>query len=230
MNYQRQDLLEMLAAEYVVGTLRGAARRRFERLCRTSAAAGAARSRWEDRLATLALQLEPIEPRERVWRGIRSIIGAQMRAPARTRVDMRRWLPLAAAAALVGLAVWLGPRLLTTPAPTRVVAILGVDTQHPQWRIERSTDAHRLIVQTLGAMSANARQSYELWAMPRDGRPPVSLGLLPQRGEVARTLSETQSLALLAAGKLAVSVEPPGGSPTGAPTGPVIMVGAVVSS
>jgi anti-sigma-K factor RskA len=40
-------------------------------------------------------------------------------------------------------------------------------------------------------------------------------------------LSATQSAALLTAGKLAVSIEPPGGSPTGAPTGPVVMVGVI---
>lgn len=227
MNYERNDLLEMLAAEYVVGTLAGAARRRFERLCSVSAAANDARSRWEDRLAILALRLAPIQPRERVWRQIRELIGAQ--APVRVRVPRRRWLPLAAAAALVGLAVWLGPRWLNAPAPTRVVVILGADTRHPQWRIERSSDARRLKASVFAAMPANARTSYELWALSPDGKP-VSLGLLPLQGEVARVLSEAQSAALLAAVKLAVSIEPTGGSPTGAPTGPVIMVGAVVSS
>jgi anti-sigma-K factor RskA len=71
------------------------------------------------------------------------------------------------------------------------------------------------------------QKTYELWALPRDGKPPVSLGLLPRQGESARPLSEHQSAALMAAGKLAVSIEPPGGSPTGTPTGPVIMVGEI---
>ena len=234
MIYDRAELLELLAADYVVGTLRGAARRRFERVCLGSAAAQGARNRWEDRLATLSLRLNPIEPREQVWQRIRDQIGATRitpkSAPARARFGFKTYLPLAAAAALVGIAVWLGPRLLQAPTSTQVVAVLGVDTTHPQWRIERSTDAHRVRVVTVAAMTASSQKAYELWALPRDGKPPVSLGLLPLQGEIARELSAPQSAAILAAGKLAVSVEPPGGSPTGAPTGPVIMVSAVVNS
>jgi len=228
MNYARGETIEMLAAEYVVGTLRGPARRRFERLCAVSAAAAAARGRWEDRLAALALQLNPVEPRDQVWRNIRAALAADTRAsaPARPR-RMTRWLPLAVAAALLGIAVWLGPRLLTRPEPTVAVTVLGADPAHAQWRVERSADAHRLRVVTIAALAANPDKTYELWALPRDGQPPVSLGLLPRQGEIARGLTERQTAALLAAGKLAVSIEPQGGSPTGAPTGPVVMVGVI---
>jgi anti-sigma-K factor RskA len=93
--------------------------------------------------------------------------------------------------------------------------------------VERTADAHRLRIVTLATLASNPAQVYELWALPRDGKPPVSLGLLPRQGDIARQLNDTQSAALLAAGKLAVSIEPPGGSPTGAPTGPVVMVGVI---
>jgi anti-sigma-K factor RskA len=227
MNYERGELIEMLAAEYVLGTLRGPARRRFERLCAANAAADAARIRWEDRLAALALQLKPEQPRDEVWRRIRGAIGADAHAPSVARPRWVRWLPLAAAAALLGFAVWLGPRLGLGPAPTLVVTVLGEDTAHAQWRIERTADAHRLRIVTIATLAANPDKTYELWALPRDGKPPVSLGLLPRQGDIARPLNATQSAALLTAGKLAVSIEPPGGSPTGAPTGPVVMVGVI---
>jgi len=235
MNYERGDVIEMLAAEYVLGTLRGPARRRFERLWATTAAADAARIRWEDRLAALALQLKPIQPRDEVWNRIRDAIAADIRGAladdTRAGIGARRrkvrWLPLAAAAALLGFAVWLGPRWLTRPEPTVALTVLGADPAHAQWRVERSADAHRLRVVTVAALASNPANAYELWALPRDGKPPVSLGLLPRRGEIARALTERQSAALLAAGKLAVSIEPPDGSPTGAPTGPVVMVGTI---
>jgi anti-sigma-K factor RskA len=242
MNYERGDMIEMLAAEYVLGTLRGAPRRRFERLCASNAAADAARIRWEDRLAALALKLKPEQPRDEVWRRIRGAIGADVAdAPPRTGAPaggaagprrVVRWLPLAAAAALLGFAVWLGPRLLHGPTPTvavttLVVTTLGADPAHAQWRVERTADAHRLRVVTLATLAANPEKAYELWALPGDGKPPVSLGLLPRQGDIARPLNDIQSAALLAAGKLAVSIEPPGGSPTGAPTGPVVMVGVI---
>jgi anti-sigma-K factor RskA len=225
MNYDNSELLEQLAAEYVIGTLRGAARRHFTRLCETLPTANAARVRWEDRLATLALALVPIEPRARIWQGIYQQITAAKVTSIGSRLRPRQWLPLAAAAVLLGIAVWLGPRLLSPP--TQVVAVLGADVQHPQWRIERTADAHQLRVTAISAMTSNPQRAFELWALPRGGKAPVSLGLLPRDGKAAYKLSNVQTAAVLAADKLAVSVEPPGGSPTGAPTGPVIMVGAV---
>jgi anti-sigma-K factor RskA len=227
MNYDQSELLEQLAAEYVVGTLRGAARRRFARVCERLPAASAARARWEDRLAALALTLEPMQPRALIWQGIVQQITAAKVTPigSRQRLRPRQWLPLAVAAALLGIAVWLGPRWLSPS--TQVVAVLGSDVQHPQWRIERTADAHQLHATALVAMTSSPQRAFELWALPPGGKAPVSLGLLPRDGKVSYELSPVQSAAVLAAVNLAVSVEPPGGSPTGAPTGPVIMVGAV---
>ena len=52
MNYNRADLLDRLASEYVLGTLHGAARRRFDKLLSESPAARAAVQAWEQRLGT----------------------------------------------------------------------------------------------------------------------------------------------------------------------------------
>ena len=63
-------------------------------------------------------------------------------------------------------------------------------------------------------------KALELWAVPAQGAP-RSLGLVS--AERATTVLRTQLLKDTAA--FAVSVEPPGGSPTGAPTGPIVSVG-----
>jgi anti-sigma-K factor RskA len=63
----------------------------------------------------------------------------------------------------------------------------------------------------------------ELWALP-EGSAPVSLGLMPATGAVRLALNDRQRSALAAATNVAVSDEPPGGSPTGAPTGAVLYV------
>jgi anti-sigma-K factor RskA len=227
MNYDNAELLEQLAAEYVLGTLHGAARRRFARVCERLPAASAARARWEDRLAALALALEPVQPRDSIWQGIVRQVTASKVTPigSRQRLRPRQWLPLAAAAALFGIAVWLGPRWLSPSV--QVVAVLGADVEHPQWRIERTANAHRLHATALSAMTSSPQRAFELWALPPGGKAPVSLGLLPRDGKASYDLSAVQSAAVLAAVNLAVSVEPAGGSPTGAPTGPVIMVAAV---
>ena len=79
-------------------------------------------------------------------------------------------------------------------------------------------------IAVLGGETIAADRSLELWALPRNGSAPVSLGLIPRAQGLSVALLEPQRAALLAADKVAVSLEPRGGSPTGAPTGPVVHV------
>ena len=61
MKSANRELLDRLAAEYVLGTLRYRARRRFERWL-LSPQVGAIVKAWEDRLAGLEPQLAPVTP------------------------------------------------------------------------------------------------------------------------------------------------------------------------
>jgi anti-sigma-K factor RskA len=224
MNYEYPLLLQSLAAEHVLGTLRGAARRRFERLCVRSDAARGALHRWEEDWADLSLSLTPLTPSARVWAGLEQRLFAAGRAAPRVR-RWRAW-PLAAAAGLVAVAFIVGLIMHQRPAPLETLAVLGPDTTHPVWRIERRAPLTALTIRVVGAAQPPEGKSYELWALPRGGSP-VSLGLLPAAGTYERSLSAAQRAALLASDKVAVSVEPAGGSPTGSPTGPVIIVSSL---
>ncbi len=83
-----------------------------------------------------------------------------------------------------------------------------------------SPDRRQLTVQPLQKVSLTSDQSLELWALKKDG-PPASLGVI-----AADKLTAVNQRALPKDTKgLAVSLEPLGGSPTGAPTGPVLFVG-----
>ena len=219
MRYDRPELHEPLAAEYVLGTLRGVARRRFARLCAVNAAARARVQRWEDDLCGLSAALPPVQPAPRVWRGLEQ----RLFAP---RAPRRRW-QLALAAGLVGLALLLG--LLVRELPRthlETLAVLGPDATHALWRVERPRELTSLTIRTVGRVQLAPDKAYELWALPR-GAAPVSLGLLPASGTLERALSGAQSAALLASDKVAVSLEPAGGSPSGAPTGPIVIVVSV---
>jgi anti-sigma-K factor RskA len=57
----------------------------------------------------------------------------------------------------------------------------------------------------------------------------VSLGLMPRSGRGTLQLSDAQRLALSRSRQIAISLEPWGGSPTGAPTGPVLYVAEVAT-
>ena len=226
MNYEQAELLDRLAAEYTLGTLRGRARRRFERLLADSAAARSAVYRWEDHWSALSRTVPPVEPSPQVWAAVnRRLFGGDAAAGAAPRVRRRRAWQLAAAAGLVAVVLIAGLIMRQlAPPPLQTLAVLGTDTAHPVWRLERRLPLTALNIEVVGAVPEAAGKSYELWALPRGGAAPVSLGLLPAAGRAERTLSEPQRLALLAADKVAVSVEPAGGSPTGSPTGPIVIV------
>jgi anti-sigma-K factor RskA len=224
MRYETQELLDRLAAEHVLGTLRGPARRRFERLCAESAAARGALHRWEDDWSVLSRSLRPIQPSERVWANVnRRLFGARSAAP---RVSRWRTWQLAAAASLIAVALIVGLIVHQQQPPLQTLAVLGTDSAHPLWRIERRTQLAALTIRVVGPVQRLPGKAYELWALPRGGAP-VSLGLLPAGGTYERTLNSAQRAALLAADKVAVSVEPAGGSPTGSPTGPVVIVASL---
>jgi anti-sigma-K factor RskA len=66
-----------------------------------------------------------------------------------------------------------------------------------------------------------------LWLIAEGGAP-VSLGLLEPQGPSRITVPDDLR-PVLAGATLAVSDEPPGGSPTGQPTGAVLAAGVFVS-
>ena len=101
---------------------------------------------------------------------------------------------------------------------------------HPLWNVERSVNAYTLKIRALQNVQTNPQSAYELWALPGDGTSPVSLGLLPRSGSVDRRLTTAQRDALLRSKRIAVSLEPQGGSPTGSPTGPVLILADVQQS
>lgn len=87
-----------------------------------------------------------------------------------------------------------------------------------------------LLYPPLQAVQSDPPKAYELSAVPRNGQAPVSLGLLPRNLTIQRALSAAQRAALLGANRLAVSLEPLGGSKTGHATGPVLYVADVSSA
>lgn len=219
MNYHHPDRLEQLAAAYVLGTLRGPARNRFDRLCVHSDTAAAALRRWEDRLMPMLPVLMPVTPSKKVWGQIERRVRIQSAAPGR---GVRTWRWAVAGALALSLIVGVSIRLLNPPLQS--VAAIGQEAGQPVWRVSRTTDSDALTLVALRAVQTNPQMAYELWALPRDGKPPVSLGLLPRNGRIERKLTTGQRAGLVGSDRVAVSLEPPLGSPTGQPTGPILYV------
>jgi anti-sigma-K factor RskA len=226
MNYERPlERLASLADEYAVGTLAGRARRRFERVLAASAVARRAVHEAEDRLLALGELLPVAQPSPATWAAIeRRVFAAQARSTSPTRSTGWRF---ALAAAIVGLAIGIGWLVYRAESP-RAVEVAQVRTEGGAalWTVSIDPSATRLTTKASPAVRPPDGHDYELWALPQGGAP-VSLGLLPARGVAERALDATQRTALRSAPKVAVSLEPVGGSPTGAPTGPVLYVADV---
>lgn len=226
---------ELLAGEYVLGTLDAAARRELE----ADAAMRGEIHAWERRLAPLALGVAPVAPRPLVWLNLQHAIGGgALRSPVASAVQPYRWLrawaSLATAASLVlGFGLYreatrpaAAPVVITERVPAQVyVTQLAVPKSTMHWTVSIAAD--RLAVRAGGeAPAAAAKLDAELWLITASG--PVSLGVIPKSGEVRRAVSEGLSFA--AGATLAVSLEPPGGSPTGSPTGPVVTTATLLQA
>ena len=174
---------------------------------------------WEERLTPLALAVPPVQPSAAVWPAIAKRIGADARPS--------RWRALAAALAAIavlgiGWMLWDDLR----PREPQATATLAIEEGAPLWRVDLAADGDHLEIEAVGAVSYPSDRSRELWALPA-GAAPVSLGLLPKSGSIRVALDDRQRAALAQSEQVAVSDEPQGGSPTGAPTGEVLGVAPI---
>lgn len=251
MKYDDPTLRDSLAAEYALGTLRGRARRRFERLMAEDAGLRDLVAGWEARLNGLAEAVAPVAPSPGIWAGIERQIG-----PAATSrpVVRRSWFDrlfgaptgpvptlasaglwycvsfwrsagLATAAAAIALAIFVAVRPPAPLSPSHVALLAGEDAR-PVMLARLDAKSGHLEIYPVNLPAVPADRSLELWLVPAGGEGIRSLGVVDPKG-YARELAPGD-VAELATGALAISLEPIGGSPTGVATGPVIYVGPVV--
>jgi len=216
---------ELLAAEYALGVLAEADRAAAE--ARIARDHGFARlvSHWEERLSPWAAEISEVAPGPQVWDRIAATLPPQTRSSGLWQnLGFWRGFGIAAgafAAACLGAVIYLGT-LIQQPL---VATIEGGGHRHFVATIDTSRGTVAVVP---AAFSPDATRVPELWLIPPDGRPrPV--GLL--RGDQTVTLTLPADLAAFAKkdAVLAVSLEPPGGSTTGLPTGPVIATGKLTS-
>jgi anti-sigma-K factor RskA len=226
----RNDL-EGLAGEYVLGTLDADERRAAE--ARAAADPGFRRSvaDWELRLQPLADAAPAATPSAGVFDRILARIDASpIAAPAAgsgnvvaLRRSVVRWR-ITTAIVGVAAAVLAGIVVIDRSAPgaqSEFVAVLTAEGAKPAFvatvDVRKGTIAVRRV-----AAAAPVDKSYELWAVAPNAAP-RSLGLV-EEVSLSRILQVAPSGDIT----LAVSLEPKGGSKTGAPTGPVVFTGALV--
>ncbi|GGD78806.1 anti-sigma factor [Lacimicrobium alkaliphilum] len=222
MNYHTESLRNALAAEYVLGTLRGGARRRYQQLIMTNQSIAETTWLWEQYLNGMGGDITPVAPGENVWESIQEKLGfvnknasvSEFKAPSKHQSRFWRGPALLAfAASLLIAVVWtsLSPSLAP---PVTHIAVVNDQKTNPLWLIEISDQ--QLRVRATDQLVALADKDFELWIVPANGNSPISLGVLPKNGELS--VPAPDSLKSVPINVLAVSLEPLGGSPTGQPT------------
>lgn len=221
-NGARDD--DVVAGEYALGVLSAAERDRVQRRMKEDAGFAARVAEWDERLQPMSGEVPEVQAPRRVWTELEASL---FRGEARpeglwSSLSLWRWLTVAAStAAAASLAFLLV--LPPAPAPSPLVAALHSGDAGPTFLAKVDPASGSLVIRVATA-EPKADKVPELWLIPEDGKP-RSLGVIEKEGQTAvvvpadlRGFASTKSA-------LAISLEPPGGSPTGQPTGPVIAVG-----
>ena len=237
---------EALAAEYVLGTLDANERAQAEALHASDQEFAARVRYWENYLGELVDGVAPVEPRRDLFPGIKARI-ARETATSGVRganvIDLTRRLnrwrgaAIAASALAASLLVFVAlrdyaPDYLPSalrPDGVRYVAVIQQSKDAPAFLLTVDTGNKSFTVRRVGAEPPQGR-AYELWLVHDKFPGPRSLGVVSEHEFTRPAAFANFDPQIINEATYAVSVEPPGGSPTGAPTGPVVFTGRLIEA
>ena len=213
------------AAELALGVLDGDDRAGALRRLIAEPAFAREVEQWRDHFGLLFAGVAESAPPESLLPGVEARIGGA-REVAAIQIS-NPWKPAAMAASIAALAM---TAVAFRPAPVvpvavatapMIAAMASADSNGSQPALY---DADAGTVKMPGALSIPAGRSAQLWAIDGD-KPPIPLGVFREAGP-GLYVAEAKMGAVIAPGtKLAITIEPLGGSPTGKPTGAVIASG-----
>jgi anti-sigma-K factor RskA len=240
MKLNSPELQSRLAAEYVLGTMKGAARRRFEDYLRMPGHTPLrdAVAKWEAHLTPLADVVPAVEPPKRVWSRIEAQLfngktalsaGSSSQNAVKTPANkglfgsFTFWRNLGLGAS--SLAAVLLVALITLRADQDPMMMAVLEDQGVARMVVEQPKSGMLMVKMVKPWKPSPNNSIELWVIPTDGKP-RSLGVVNDTGETKMATGD-MDIKLADGLVFALSKEPKGGSPTGQPTGMILCKGAI---
>lgn len=221
---------DMLAAEYALGVLDAPERALAAARIAADPEFAAEVAAWEARLAPLAAEVSKADPPQTLWPRIAARLGGR---PGLWN-DVGFWrAATAAGVAAAALILIVGPTPRTpppvppsvTPAPARtLVAKLAPAPDRPPVLVAALDPNSGELILTPVALAIPADRSAELWVIPQ-GQKAISLGVIDPKEPTRIPAPAYLNAANRPGTVLAITVEQPGGSPTGQAQGPIVGVG-----
>jgi anti-sigma-K factor RskA len=223
------------AGEYVLGVLDEAETARAETLLASDRMFLREVGAWRERFAPLDATARPITPPAVLWQRIDAATAAKPKAAAQPRrvllpsvdaiwdrIGFWRWSALAGAAATLAMIVVVGAMLNRWPAQPAMIAVLAGDNGRPGAVVEAFSDGSVRLI-PLHDISVPQGRALQVWTLRDRQEGPISVGLLDRAQSVKLDLGKLP--APRADQLFEITLEPETGSPTGRPTGPVLMKG-----
>lgn len=214
-----RDEKDVLAAEYALGLLEGEERAAARARMTTDPDFARHVASWEARLAPLAEDLAPARPPAAAKPALMTrLFPDAARAPLWRRSGLHALLGAVGGAALAALVLLLAAD--PAPRPAGPLYTAEIASESGDFRVVGIVDKVRnevILTRTAGA--APPGRILQVWAHG-PGEPAQSVGLWPD-GETVRLALPREIAAVRGTLTLGVSEEPPGGSPTGSPSGRV---------
>lgn len=214
--YQHHDTADKLAAAYVLGTLQGPARRRFEAMLLQKPLLGLAVDDWTQRLAPLLTTLPPVEPSRALWKAIARRTTDKDSVKARAEPIWKRFFSAIPAGALaMGVLVgvmtpMLWDRQLAEDSgaqlPASYVGVLGTADGKPGLIVSSLRHGAWVDVKQMAPVAVPPGMRLHLWRIDAEGKA-MPLGPLPTGKWVRMPLPEPAEKIFFPAVELAVSVE-----------------------
>lgn len=216
LRYQNPELQDMLASNYVAGTLRGPARKRMEALMRANATLARRVHQWESKMQPLHHNTAAVQPKVSTWKAIENAINGvkdPVVASLMSRLNFYKYLSafaLTLTLALGFLLVKPGP----APAPSiaaattiNYVAVLNDNAEQPTMVVTLTQPNRQLTLDMLQKPKLEENQYLQLWAVSRtDGRV-SSLGTLKVEKHIETSLTKEEWTLIADSEYLWVSVE-----------------------
>lgn len=226
------DDRDLLAAEYVLGTLSAAEAEAVLRALPDDRVLAEAVAGWERRLAPLTHLAPPQSPPPDLWSGIERHLAPVTPAPRVPPAWMDRvlrwWAAGATAAAIAATALL----VLRPPGPVPLAAVMVTDRSQPAWIASFGDDGALRVTAVTPAGGEVPRPPsagvLQLWVLAPGATAPTSLAILApgQTGVVLRSPAVRPVPGML----IELTLEPAGGSPLPRPSGPVQFIGRLAQA